>query len=112
METEAESDREAELDRVKELSMKLCEVLSGNPRHIQAMVLTDAVALWIASHFGPEEDLEEFRKETVEMFIRQIWRLIPINADLLKSAMSADDKKEFASMMELVQAAKAGARKH
>lgn len=109
METEA-SKLDADVERVKDLTKKVSELLAGAGREVQAMVLTDAIAMWIAGHFGPEEDVLAFRLHAMERFMKQIWRLIPVNAALMKEAMTESEKAEYAAAMAFVQSAKA--RKH
>lgn len=109
MEAETDSERAAQVEQVKALTKAVHSVLHAQGREVQAMVLVDCVALWIAAHFGPEEEVQGFRKEMMAMFMKGIWMMIPVNERILRESMTDADKAEMAVQMEFLAT---GKRKH
>lgn len=96
----------ANADVFKELSVAVHQVLHEKPREMQALVLADCIAMWIAAHFGPEEQIEDFRKNMLLMFMKSIITLIPINEQMFRETMSDEDMAEMKAAVEFAEGGK------
>lgn len=68
---------------MKDVSNQIKPILAGHPPEIQAAVLADLMAMWLAGHQGPPDEIEEFRNKILDAHITLIRRLVPINEKMI-----------------------------
>lgn len=82
---------ELNTQRLRALTHKLMSALLEEDRPMQALAMCDTIALWLAAHIGPKEEIDQFREGLIEMFVRCIKALVPINEKIIRDRAQQDE---------------------
>jgi hypothetical protein len=70
---------------IETLTDEIKPVLAGHPASVQGAVLADLLAIWLAGHVIPSDDVEtaKFREDLLQSHLAIVRKLIPVNAELI-----------------------------
>jgi hypothetical protein len=80
-------DADADADKIEWLVQAIRPILAGNPPQIVGAALADLLAIWLASHVYPGDDVATTcaRERLLDAHIELVRKLIPVNeAHLLR----------------------------
>lgn len=72
----------------------IAPLLCGLPAEIQAAVLADLFAIWLAGHQGKKPEIDEFRERAIQDWCGTVRDLVPVNEQIIAGRMAQTETKQ------------------